>query len=275
MRPSKLKSDITIIGAGILGTSLAYFLSQVTKKSILVLDQAPQAGFHTSSRNTGKVHAPFIYNPEKKKIFAKSAKIGFDMWEQYSKQKNLSFKKDGVLEVALDEPGIKRLEKYMSWGEKNGLEKDDIILLDGTDIKKQEPEVVCQKAIFCKKDASVDYGILTRHIMEDAKQTGATFLLDTRAEEISDKKDLLEIKTNHGTIQTGFLINAAGGMSIDIAHKMNLRKDLTDIHFRGEYWQAEPEYQNLTKTSVYSVQNIPSTHFWTHTGLSALTEGVR
>jgi len=256
-----LKSDITIIGAGILGTSLGYFLSHVTSKKILVLDQAPQVGFHTSSRNTGKVHAPFLYDPEKKRIFAKAAKTGFEMWETYSKQKNLPFKKDGVLEVALDEPGIKRLEKYMSWGEKNGLQKDDIILLDGTDVKKQEPEVSCQKAIFCKKDASVDYGVLTKNIMEDAKQSGATFLLGTRADSITDKKDFLEIKTNNDTIQTDFLINAAGGMSIDIAHNMNVRPDLTDIHFRGEYWQAEPEYQNLTKTSVYSVPKHPEYPF--------------
>jgi len=256
-----LKSDITIIGAGILGVSLGYFLSQITSKKILVLDQAPQVGFHTSSRNTGKVHAPFLYDPEKKRIFAKAAKAGFEMWETYSKQKNLPFKKDGVLEVALDEQGIKRLEKYMSWGEQNGLQKDDIVLLDGTDVKKQEPEVSCQKAIYCKKDASVDYGILTKNIMEDAKQSGATFLLGTRAEFITDKKDFLEIKTNGNTIQTNLLINAAGGMSIDIAHNMNVRPDLTDIHFRGEYWQAEPEYQNLTKTSVYSVPKRPEYPF--------------
>jgi len=256
-----LKSDITIIGAGILGTSLGYFLSGITSRKILVLDQAPQVGFHTSSRNTGKVHAPFLYDPEKKKIFAKSAKVGFEMWEDYTKQKNLPFKKDGVLEVALDEPGIKRLEKYMSWGEQNGLQKDDIVLLDGADVKKQEPEVTCQKAIFCKKDASVDYGVLTNHIMEDAKQSGATFLLDTRAESITDRKDFLEIKTNRDVIQTDLLINAAGGMSIDIAHQMNVRPDLTDIHFRGEYWQAEPEYQNLTKTSVYSVPKHPEYPF--------------
>lgn len=256
-----MKSGITIIGAGILGTSLGYFLSQITSQKIVVLDQAPQVGFHTSSKNTGKVHAPFLYDPEKKKVFAKSAKVGFEMWEVYSKQKNLPFKKDGVLEVALDEPGIKRLEKYMSWGEQNGLQKEDIVLLDGTDVKKQEPEVKCQKAIFCKKDASVDYGILTKNIMEDAKEHGATFLLDTRAESITDKKDFLEIKTNNGIIQTDLLINAAGGMSIDIAHQMNVKQDLTDIHFRGEYWQAEPEYQNLTRTSVYSVPKHPEYPF--------------
>lgn len=256
-----MKPDITIIGAGILGTALAYFLSQITPSKVLVLDQAPQVGFHTSSRNTGKVHAPFLYDPEKKKIFAKAAKIGFEMWEAYSKQKNLAFKKDGVLEVALDKPGIKRLEKYMLWGEQNGLQKDDIILLDGKQVKKQEPEVVCQKAIFCKKDASVDYGILTKHVMVDAKQNGAVFLLNTRAKSIQDKKDLLEITTNNGIIQTDFVINAAGGMSIDIAHQMDVRTDLTDIHFRGEYWQAEQEYQHLTKTSVYSVPKHPEYPF--------------
>ncbi|MDE1843539.1 MAG: FAD-dependent oxidoreductase, partial [Thaumarchaeota archaeon] len=176
-----MKSDVTIIGAGILGTSLAYFLSHITTKKILVLDHAPKAGYHTSSRNTGKVHAPFLYDPEKKKLFAKSARLGFEMWQDYSKQKSLEFKTDGVLEVALDEPGIKRLEKYMSWGEQNGLEKDDMILLDGADVKKQEPNVVCQKAIFCKRDASVDYGKFTVSLMSDAKKNGAIFLLNTTA----------------------------------------------------------------------------------------------
>ncbi len=256
-----MKSDITIVGAGILGTSLAYFLANVTKSKVLVIDQAPKAGFHTSSRNTGKVHAPFLYDPEKKKIFAKSAKIGFEMWENYSKQKNLQFKKDGVLEVALDEPGIKRLEKYMIWGEKNGLHQDEIMLLDGEDVKKQEPEVRCQKAIFCKKDASVDYGILTGNIMEDAKNSGANFIPNTRVKNVSDKQDFLEITTNNDSIQTNLLINAAGGMSIDLAHQMGVREDLTDIHFRGEYWQAEPEYYALTKTSVYSVPKHPEYPF--------------
>jgi L-2-hydroxyglutarate oxidase len=250
---SKLKSDITIIGAGILGTSLAYFLSCTTKRKILVIDQAPKAGYHTSSRNTGKVHAPFLYDPEKKKLFAKSARLGFEMWQGYTKQKNLAFKKDGVLEVALDEPGIKMLEKYMSWGEKNGLQKDEILFLDGADVKKLEPEVRCQKAIFCKNDASVDYGVLTSNILDDATSHGTIFLPNTTAKDISDKGDYMEIKTNNGTVQTSLLINAAGGMSIDIAHAMGVREDLTDIHFRGEYWQAEPEYRDLTKTNVYSV----------------------
>ena len=248
-----MKSDITIIGAGILGTSLAYFLSQVTEKKILVLEQASEVAYHTSRRNTGKVHAPFLYDPQKKRLFAKAAALGFEMWETYAKQKSLPFKKDGVLEVSLDEQGTKRLEKYLSWGEQNGIQKNELKFLDGNQVSSLEPEVRCQNAILCTKDASVDYGKFTASLMDDAKNSKAIFLLNTRAESIQDKKDFVEIKTNSDTIETGHVINAAGGMSIDIAHAMDTAQDLTDIHFRGEYWQADKICSNLTKVSVYSV----------------------
>ncbi len=256
-----MKSDITIIGAGILGTSLAYFLSQATNKKILVLEQAPEVAYHTSRRNTGKVHAPFLYDPQKKRLFAKAAALGFDMWQEYAKQKDLPFKKDGVLEVSLDDNGTKRLEKYLMWGEQNGLKKSELKFLDKNEVARLEPEVRCQKAILCTKDASVDYGRFTASLMNDAKNSNATFLLDTRAEEIQDKKDFVEIKTNSGTVETDHLINAAGGMSIDVAHALDVAKDLTDIHFRGEYWQAEEQYKNLTKVSIYSVPKHPEYPF--------------
>ena len=66
--------DVVIIGGGILGTSISYFLSFLNKsKKIVVIEQAHNVAFHTSGRKTGKVHAPYLYNPEKKKLFAKSA----------------------------------------------------------------------------------------------------------------------------------------------------------------------------------------------------------
>lgn len=58
-----------------------------------------------------------------------------------------------------------------------------------------------------------------------------------------------------------FLINAAGGESIDIAHDAGLADELTDVHFRGEYWRAPAEYAGLTRTSVYSVPEFPDYPF--------------
>ena len=58
-----------------------------------------------------------------------------------------------------------------------------------------------------------------------------------------------------------FLINAAGGEAIDIAHTVGVAKNFTDVHFRGEYWRAPKEYYNLTKTSIYSVPEFPDYPF--------------
>ena len=255
--------DLIIIGGGILGTSLAYFLSFLNKsKKIAVIEQEHNVAHHTSGRNTGKVHAPYLYNPEKKKLFANAAFHGYEMWKEYSKLQNLPFKEDGVIEVALDEKGIKVLEKYLKWGKQNGLEENDIELIDKAELKKIEPEIKCEAALYVHRDGSTDYSILTNSIMKDSKENGINFLFDkkiTRIKKINDKWEIT-INEDH-KIFTDFLINAAGGKAIDIAHDIEIAKNLTDVHFRGEYWRTPKKYHNLTKTSVYSVPEFPDYPF--------------
>ncbi len=66
-------TNIAIIGAGILGTTLSYIISSLSNSKIILIEQENKVGHHASSRNTGKVHAPFIYNPEKKDGSSKSS----------------------------------------------------------------------------------------------------------------------------------------------------------------------------------------------------------
>ena len=255
--------DLIIIGGGILGTSLSYFLSFLNKsKKIAVIEQEHNVAQHTSGRNTGKVHAPYLYNPEKKKLFANAAFHGYEMWKEYSKLQNLPFKKDGVIEVALDEKGIKVLEKYLKWGKQNGLEQKDIELIDKTELKKIEPEIKCEAALYVHRDGSTDYFTLTNSIMKDSKKNGINFLFNKKITQIKKNKDKWEITINGDhKIFTYFLINAAGGQAMDIAHRMGVAKNLTDVHFRGEYWKTPKKYHTLTKTSVYSVPEFPDYPF--------------
>ncbi|MBT8243557.1 MAG: FAD-dependent oxidoreductase [Nitrosopumilus sp.] len=255
--------DIVIIGGGILGTSLSFFLSSLNKsKKIAVIEQAHTVAFHTSGRNTGKVHAPYLYNPKKKKLFAKSAFHGFEMWEEYAKLRELPFKKDGVIEVALDKKGIKVLEKYLKWGKQNGLEEDDIKLVSKEEMKKIEPEIKCEAALHVFRDASTDYSKFTKSIMKDSKKSGTKFLLDTKVTKIKQENGKWSITLNdEQEITAGFVINAAGGQAIDIAHSVDVAEKFTDVHFRGEYWKAPKEYNHLTKTSIYSVPEFPDYPF--------------
>ena len=282
--------DIAIIGGGILGTSLSYFLSALGPAGrVAVIEQASRVAFHTSGRNTGKVHAPYLYDPRKKRLFAKAAFHGYEMWEEYSEMKGLPFKRDGVVEVASDEKDVAMLEKYMRWGVENGLREDsDIRMVSGDDLRKVEPEVRCKAALVVRREGSVDYASLTGSLMEDSASYGTAFLLGTRAVRINRIRDGWSILVadadrdgRHGVdshaagtdattttttsqgreIRCRFLINAAGGESVDIAHRTGLAENLTDVHFRGEYWRAPPEYSDLTRTSIYSVPEFPDYPF--------------
>ncbi|MBA4453502.1 MAG: FAD-dependent oxidoreductase, partial [Nitrosopumilaceae archaeon] len=166
------------------------------------------------------------------------------------------------IEVSRDKKGTKVLEKYLKWGKQNGLLEDQIELVSKTDLKKSEPEIKCDAALCVYKDASTDYSILTKSLMEDSLQNGIKFLLGTKATNIKNKNGKWKITLNHEhEIFSDFIINAAGGESIDIAHSMDVARNLTDVHFRGEYWKAPKEYYNLTKRSVYSVPEFPDYPF--------------
>ena len=219
--------DIVIIGGGILGTSISYFLSFLNKsKKIAVIEQADKVAAHTSGRNTGKVHAPYLYNPEKKKLFAKAAFHGYEMWEEYSKLKKLPFKKDGVIEIATDQKGIKVLEKYLKWGKQNGLEDKDIELMDKDEIKKIEPEIKCEAALYVYRDGSADYSIFTNALIDDSKNNNTELFLNSKVTKIKKENEKWVITLNDGhQMFTKFLINAAGGESIDIAHRVGIAKN--------------------------------------------------
>ena len=257
------KFDIVIVGGGILGTSIAYFLSFLnTSKKIGVIEQAHKVAFHTSGRNTGKVHAPYLYDPNKKKLFAKSAFHGYEMWKQYAELKNLPFKKDGVIEVSLDQQGVRILEKYEKWGKENGLDHKDLELLEKSDLKKIEPEIKCEAGLYVHRDASTDYSMLTKAIMSDSAENNIKFIFNKKATEIINKNGFWDITLDHNQkISAEVLINAAGGESIDIAHEVGIGENFTDVHFRGEYWQAPKEYLKITKTSIYSVPEVPEYPF--------------
>ncbi len=251
-----IEARVCIIGGGVLGSSIAYFLSAHAKnpESVVLLEQEMDIAQHTSRRNTGKVHAPFLYDPAKKKTFAKAASLGYEMWQKYSNHRGLPFERDGVLEVALDDRGIDRLQKYIEWGEANGLAKSELQLLDRNEVAKMEPNVRCASAIYCSKDASVNYGALALALLEDLQLLGCKVLLGHRAERIFHDHGIYSVTTSQGTqVRADYLINAAGGNSMDIAHMMGVAESYTDLHFRGEYWQAPQQYHDLTRLSIYSV----------------------
>lgn len=187
------------------------------------------------------------------------------MLKEYCSLKSLSFKQDGVLEVATYDKGLDKLHNYLEWGYSNGLQKNEIHFLEKGEAHDLEPNVKCLGGIYCSKDASVDYGTVTRELMEDARRFGCKLLTGSKVVSIvrgnhhhnNDKCRIALYKSNGEGFLTKYLINTAGGNAVDIAHSMGVAREYTDLHFRGEYWQAPSRYRDLTKVSTYTVPKHP------------------
>ena len=250
--------DITIVGGGILGCAIAYFLSITTDSTIILMEQEKKVAIHTSSRNTGKVHAPFYYNPEIKSSTAAYALMGFDMLKRYCAFHNLPFKEDGVVEIATNQIEIDTLSKHVQWAHKNGLRDEDVKLLSKSEMLEIEPNVKCEAGLVCIRDASTNYGLINQKLMEDAMQLGCKTSFENKFRSIQHNTNTnanrkMTIKGTVEDVATDYVINAAGGNSLGIAHNLDLAKGYTDLYFRGEYWIAPQKYNSLTKRSIYSV----------------------
>lgn len=253
-----LKFDVAIIGGGILGTSLSYWISALTNHTVCVIEKENHVAAHASSRNTGVVHSPFYLDPQKKKKIAKAALLSHDLWQDYAKKHHISWKDTGTIELALDESQHHTLEKYLKWGHQNGLDDNDLELLDSGQVKQREPNVRCHSGLFCKKDASTDYGILTEQLFQESQKNGTQFLFSSKIEKIQNQTITL---SNGQNLECDYLINCAGGHSLTIAKKLGLAKEYSSLHFRGEYWQINEPNASLVSTNIYTVAKFPKFPF--------------
>ena len=275
--------DVTIVGGGILGTSIAYWLANRYEGRIAVLEKEVDVAAHTSRRNTGVVHRPFYLDPVARKVFARSSQVAYGMWKEYAGTRRLPWLPVSTFEVATRPEGVSRLEKYMKWGLANGMGEDELELLTESDVRRYEPNIRCRGAIWSKTDTAVDYEAFTKSVREDAEAAGARFLLGTEVASIMIAGGLLEVRAADGggervfvdprqrirvrvgrgrePHRTRFLINCAGGNSIDIAHHLGVGLEYTDLFFRGEYWEIDPAYHYLAKRNIYTVPRHPELPF--------------
>jgi L-2-hydroxyglutarate oxidase len=250
--------DVIIIGAGVLGVSISFWLSQNYQASVCLLDMEDRAAAHTTSRNTGVIHRPFYLDPKSKKVFAAAVQKSYYLWSKLASEYNLPWSQVGTIELAIRQGDQDTLARYKEWAIENGMEEDEIEILDSSRVKKLETDVSSLGAIFSKTDTSVDYAQFSNALLNLAVKNGTKFFARHRVSAINEtaKGAQVIVKDESGNnvkFECGMLINAAGGASLDIAHSLGLARKYTDLHFRGDYWIVDKSYGSRITHNVYTV----------------------
>jgi L-2-hydroxyglutarate oxidase len=259
------RADVLVVGAGILGVCITYWISRLYDCGLVLVDKETRPGAHASTRNTGVLHRPFYLNPRKKRTFARAAALSYPMWRDLANKAALPWLPIGTLSVAVSEEQVSTLQSYREWGQDNGMAPEEVPLLDAAETKALEPEVKCKAALHSTTDVSVDFGSFTHHLASLAEKQGAKFLGGLGVQSVVNHGDRLAVRFRRGGAYDGavcsLMINVAGGGALEIAHSRGLAGSYAALSFRGDYWVVEEPFASKVGRNVYTPPRIPEFPF--------------
>lgn len=252
------KADIVVIGAGIIGATLAIELKQrYPDCSVMLLEKEPFAGFHASGRNSGILHAGFYYTADSLK--ARFTRDGNILWRDYCREKGLRINESGKLVVAISEKDLVGLDELCRRGERNGV---PLHYLTAKEAQEIEPRVVTYGyALYSPTTASIDPREVVATKIRDAVnfgidiQYGCKFLLPGSSGR--------EVVTNHGKYEVGYLVNAAGLYADRIALQYGFSDSYRILPFKGLYIYATKRPFKL-HTNIYPVPDMSKPFLGAH-----------
>ena len=245
--------DTIIIGAGVVGCSVARFLSRYQAK-VLVLEREEDVCAGTSKANSGIVHAGFDAVPGS--VMAKMNVKGCDMMRDLSEQLDFPYLNNGSLVLCFSEDDRLELRKLYERGIANGVKR--MRILSGEEVRKMEPAVSQEvvEALWAPSAGIVCPFSLTIAMAENAADNGVEFRFLSKVELIEKTRNLFHVKMESGEVlQTKTIVNAAG-LYADVFHNMVSENKLEIKPRRGEYILLDKTSGGLVTSTVFQIPTV-------------------
>ncbi|RAP33986.1 L-2-hydroxyglutarate oxidase [Candidatus Marinamargulisbacteria bacterium SCGC AG-439-L15] len=252
------KSKILIIGAGILGLSVARELVKRGKSDILIIEKESALGAHASGRNSGVLHAGVYYPPDTLK--AKLCLKGNSLLRAYCRDHHLPLLDCGKVLVAKNEKELKALDLIYERGKGNGAR---VSYLGEDELEKIEPlATTYEKAVLSKDTAVVDPNSILAQLKTELEASKRVFFsFDTSYIKRLNEHTIL---TSNGELVFEFMINAAGSFADKIAHQFGVGKHYRLIPFKGLYKKLIPEKAKQMYHHIYPVPDLENPFLGVH-----------
>ena len=258
------RSDFLIIGAGIIGMSVAKaLLRKYPDGKITILEKEPDVAFHSSGRNSGVLHAGFYYTADSLK--AKFTRDGNRALREYCEKNGLGINRCGKVVVTKDESELEALHELEYRGKRNGV---NVALIDEKRLKELDLNVKTYKeALHSPDTATVDPLEVCRFLKEELIGEGVDFRF---AEGYAQRIDThTVISTKKRRYRARKILNCAGLYADRIAREFGFSQSYVIIPFKGIYLKYTPKagISSLAKpvrTNVYPVPNLKNPFLGVH-----------
>ncbi len=249
--------DFLIIGAGVIGVSIARELRRRFRGRVLVIDKESQAGLHASGRNSGVLHAGVYYKAQTLK--ARFCVEGNRRMKAYCLEKQLPMNTQGKVIVTKNESELKSLVELEQRSKANGVSAELVSL---EQLREIEP---CAKtvgqALFVKDTAVVNPQKVMEAFVADSKREGVEFAFDCSWSGFSGTNIL---QTTRENFLYGHVVNCAGLFADKVAHALGVGSQFKILPFRGNYYRLSPTSQVSVRGNIYPVPDLRNPFLGVH-----------
>lgn len=201
--------DIIVIGAGVVGCSIARELSKYNL-DVLVVEKNSDVSEGVSKGNSGIVHAG--YNEKIGTLKAKLNIEGNKIFDDLSRDLQFPFKRNGAFILAFSDEEMKTLESLKENGEELGVEGLEILTRE--EALNIEPNL--NKKIVgvlnVKTSGIVSPYEMTIALAENAAENGVEFKLNSKVTNIEKISEGYKVTLNNKELVSGKLIINASGL---------------------------------------------------------------
>lgn len=244
--------DIIVIGAGVVGCSIARELSKYNL-DVLVVEKNSDVSEGISKGNSGIVHAG--YNEKIGTLKAKLNIEGNKIFDDLSRDLQFPFKRNGAFILAFKDEEMKTLESLKENGEKLGVEGLEILTRE--EALNIEPnlnkEIV--GVLNVKTSGIVSPYEMTIALAENAAENGVEFKLNSKVTNIEKISEGYKVTLNNKEVVSGkIIINASGLEGAFLNNLISMTKrEINPV--KGEYCLFDKVAGAMINKTLFQVPN--------------------
>lgn len=208
-----------IIGGGVGGCSIAYHLTLMGWKDVVVVER------HEITSGSTFHSAGLVGQLRTSSSLTKMMRYSTDLYRRLKDETDVDpgWREVGSLRIASSAERMEELKRIVGYSKAFGMPLEMLSPKECHGLFPLMSLDSVQGGVYLPTDGYIDPTGLTNALMAGARSRGATFLTDTRVTGITiTNNQITEVITDKGAIKTDVVVNAAGLWGNDIARMVGL-----------------------------------------------------